>query len=293
MRTYVYGICLMKDEADFLQYQLENCLNNKLDGLIISDIMSEDGSRDILEYYRKRFSAQNVDYTIIDERQFGYFQAIKFNGMAKMAYEKCAGNHKSEFRMMIQPFDADELWTCPTMALGDLLRGSPIDFWWTGMRTMICTSRDEKRGPNPTKRIRHFLAPGDPRDEISRCKVIYRYGKDVWLELGAHRTRMANMDTIREDGGRRGPLIHHIEATARELVFRHYPARSPEQFIRKIRNNAAAMEKNQKAIKANANRHSVKLGKLSDAELTDYFMNNHFEEDVTKVKFDPWKGVEF
>ena len=289
VKTLVYGISLMRDEKDILEYQLKNCLQNKLDGLIISDIMSQDGSRDILEKWKPVFASEGVDYIVIDEKQFGYFQAIKFNGMAQLAHERVSTLHKSERRLMINAFDCDEFWICPVRPLGDFLRENPVDFWWTTMRTMICTSKDDIKETNPTKRIRYRMKSQDPRNEISPVKVIYTWGPQVWLELGAHRTRMADMDTMREDGGRRGKVNHHIAAKESEIVFRHYAVRSVEQYISKVRNNAAAMQANPDMLKSSANRHSVERGKLTDDQLKADFLKSHFEDNIKNLKYDPWE----
>jgi len=273
----------MRDEKDIVSQAIDNQIANGVDGIIVSDIMSEDRTMDILRSKIPICKEKGIDYVIIEEKQFGYYQAIKYNAMAKMAAER-AGT-----KTMIIPFDCDEFWTCPCMPLADFLKSSKIEYWWVGMWNFIITAKDNPDENDPIKRLKWYLPADDPRMEISNVKVIYKYESDVWLELGAHRTRRANMDTYMFDGGHRGPHIHHTRAGLKEILLRHYPVRSFEQMKRKYHNNAKAII-SANMQKTSASRHSVERGAYNEEQMKDLFVLRHYSVDPVKEKLIYDKG---
>lgn len=273
----VYAISLLRDEEDIVSQAIDNQIANNVDGIIVSDIMSEDHTMDILKSKIPICKERGIDYVIIEEKQFGYFQAIKYNGMAKLAAERA--NDKT----MIIPFDCDEFWTCPRMPLADFLKTSEIEYWWVGMWNFIITAKDDPNENDPIARMKWYLSAGDPRMEISNVKVIYVCGPNVWLELGAHRTRNPSMDSFMPDGGHRGPHIHHTRAGLDQVLLRHYPVRSFEQMKRKYHNNAAAMAASTMG-KTSANRHSVERGAYNEEQMKELFSRQHYSRDPVAEK---------
>jgi len=272
----VFVVSLMHNEADIISQTIDHYIKNKVDGFIVSDILSDDGTKDILEQKRKWCWDNGIKFVLIHEMQFGYFQAIKFNAMARMAAslvypEDC----------FVIPIDADEYWHYVFGPVGDFLRKTDVKYFWSGMRNMINTPLDDQSIKDPIKRMRYYWNPNDKRNERSNVKTIYLYRPNVWLELGAHRTRYMEMETTMDDGGLRGHHVHHLNNE--NLFLCHYPARSIKQFIKKSRANSKSVTV-ANMQNTGANRHSVERGLMTDIELEKEFYQNYYAENPAKEK---------
>lgn len=200
----VIGISLVKDEADIIQVTVENMLN-QVDAVIVADNGSMDGTREILE---------TLPITLIDDFEVGYFQSKKMTALAHLARE-----HGADW---VVPFDADEIhYSRFTPTIKEALEAIPPQFLVAtiDLYNHVTSSEDPVEELNPVKRIgwRRNYAGDLP-------KVACRWREDLVIEQGNHGAKYNG-----------GPTF-----STGLLVVRHFPYRSPEQFIQKVRNGYAA-----------------------------------------------------
>jgi hypothetical protein len=198
----VFGICMARDEADIVATTVRHMLE-QVDHVIVSDNNSTDGTREILA---------ELDCTIVDDPEVGYYQSRKMTELAVMAGELGA--------TWVVPFDADEWWYAP---FGDNLAqfiAESADQWLcvkADLYDHVATGSDPDK-PDPIDRIGWRR-----RDPAPLAKVACRVRRDLVINQGNH--------SASYDGG----------ATERPgLVIRHFPYRSPQQFVRKAINGAQA-----------------------------------------------------
>lgn len=155
----VWGICACKDEADIIDDVLRHTLDQNVDGILISDGMSTDGTRDIIE----RLGYDTGAIVMLDRPDpDGVFrQAETMNALAGFAAEP--GD-------WIVPFDADEYWSSTTGApLADVLRDLP-DYVVASFGQMFDYVDRDRR-----------LAEPKPLP-----KVAYRWNPAAVLSMGQH-----------------------------------------------------------------------------------------------------------
>lgn len=197
----VWGIARVKDEADIIRPVVEHMLE-QVDHVLIADNASTDGTREILE---------ELDVEVIDDPEVGYFQSRQMSALAARAADAGAE--------WVVPFDADEWWYSPFSArIADLLTSTE----WIGASIMTAQLFD------------HVATGADPDDPNPVTRIQWRRSEAGKLPKVAARTRprvtihQGNHDA--DHGGRMDGL----------LVVRHFPYRSVEQFVSKVRNGAAA-----------------------------------------------------
>lgn len=206
----VWGVSMVKDEADVIDATVSHLVTQKVDGLLIADNGSSDGTREILEALQSRFSAI-LPIVVVEDREPAYYQSQKMTALAEQAYAE----HGATW---IVPFDADELWYGDTSPLGYLLAeyADNVDCILARLYNHFPTSGDAS-DPNPFTRI----AQRDPTP-APLPKVALRWQPGMVIHQGNHGA----------DG---------VHTSLRERVsIRHFPWRSFEQFERKVRNGAAA-----------------------------------------------------
>lgn len=199
----VFGIGMVKDEADIITSTVRNMLNH-VDEIIIADNGSTDGTRDLLAA---------LPVTIIDDPEIGYYQSRKMTALAQTAGERGA--------TWVVPFDADEIWySRSNPRIGDMLEALAPQ-WLTARADLfdhVATAADPAN-PDPVRRI------GWRREEPGRLpKVACRVRPDLVIEQGNHGASYTGGTT----------------EFAGDLVVRHFPYRSAAQFVSKARNGAAA-----------------------------------------------------
>lgn len=196
----VFGISMVRDEADIIWSTVTNMLG-QVDQVIVADNGSTDGTRDILD---------SLDVTVIDDPEIGYYQSAKMTRLAQLAAEKGAD--------WVVPFDADEWWYSPFGTITDHLESVDTMAVTAELYDHVATGADPDK-PDPTERIgwRRRIPAALP-------KIACRTRPYLTIEQGNHGAIY--------DGCR--PI------TATGLTVRHFPYRSPEQFVRKARNGAEA-----------------------------------------------------
>ena len=201
------AILLVKDEADILVSTLR-WLNDQVDAIYVYDNMSSDGSYEI---------AKAAGATVYRDKEVGYFQSKKTTRLAQKARE--AGHS------WVVPCDADELWYSPDgRPLRDVLAGMPFDVLIHSaailnfMPTVLDPSIEDV--PDPVVRIQWRL-----REPAPMPKVCARTAETLVIHAGNH-----------------SAMIGKWKKATPGLLLRHYSWRSPEQYLRKIRNGIAAYE---------------------------------------------------
>lgn len=228
-RNEVWAIAMVRNEADIIEAFVEHIFAQDCDRLLIVDNESTDNTLHTL----RRLAS---DYPIIvgTDTEKRYFQAHKMTRLASLAYRAGAG--------WVVPMDADEFWFAPHGTLGSYLRSTSDDV----LRSFLYNAFPTPTQPvvsGPTQRLRINKGP-DP----TLSKQCARTFPGLWIEMGNHGIR------------RPGRL-------ADGLSILHLPWRSYDQYRRKVRDGAAALQgTNTSSAMGN---HWTNQGELSDLALTN------------------------
>lgn len=201
----VFGISMVRDEADIIRTTIMH-MREQVDEIIVADNGSVDGTRDILN---------DLGVTVVDDDERGYYQSRKMTALAHQAREKGAD--------WVIPFDADELWFSNQGGrIADVL--DHIGEQWlicsAPLFDHVATGNDDPTQSNPIRRLLWRR-----KAQGAMPKVACRTREDLVIGMGNHdATYGDDIPTIR-------PELLHLH---------HYPYRSPEQFIKKVRNGAQA-----------------------------------------------------
>lgn len=206
----VAAVMLVKDEADIIEATVRHLLS-EVDAVLVADNLSTDGTLEIL--YELAVGRRLL---VTRDEDPGYYQAAKTTRLARTAYDL---GHE-----WVVPCDADEFWYSPHGRIADVLSGLPRTalFARAVLFDHIGTILDEP-GPPVERLAWRFNAPG------ALPKVACRLTPDLEIGMGNHDA--AGFGKVRSDSP------HALDGI---LVVRHYPWRSPEQFLRKITNGARA-----------------------------------------------------
>lgn len=207
--THVAGVMMVKDEADVIEGNVRHHIEEGLDRFVIADNGSTDGTRDILSDLSKEYHQLQV----VDDPEVGYYQSEKMTKLAAIASEGS--------RTWIIPMDADELWMAEDRfpVFFNALKGM-----WTvrvPLFNHFCSAIDAE-GATPFERIVYRQ-----KDRGALPKVAFLWKSDAVIEQGNHGVHYTD--------GQEAPQ-YSIEA----MQIRHFPYRSPEQFVHKAENGAKA-----------------------------------------------------
>jgi hypothetical protein len=106
----VFAVGMVKDEADVIGHTVDHLFSEGVDGVIVADNGSTDGTRDLLAARK----TQGAALEIVDDPELGYYQAEKMSRLAERAHRLGAE--------WVIPFDADELWWSWSGTVGATLR---------------------------------------------------------------------------------------------------------------------------------------------------------------------------
>lgn len=241
----VFGIAMVRNEADIIGPIIRHMLK-QVDEILIADNGSTDGTREILEKLRVE---------VIDDPEVGYYQSRKMSDLAHKALGYGA--------TWVVPFDADEYWTGRTKRrMGDELSDLPesvlvveADLW-----DHVATGEDPKES-NPLKRIKWR------RDRsLPLPKVACRAREGMIIQQGNHSVVY--------------PKVAFPPTVKNLLTVRHFPYRSPEQFIEKVRQGAAAYKATElpESMGAHWRRWGQILENQGEQAVADIYRKYYFRE---------------
>lgn len=251
----VFGIAMVKDEADIIGAVLAH-MRGQVDELIVADNLSIDGTREVLEA---------ADVTVVDDDDPAYRQSEKMTALAQRAAAAGAD--------WVVPFDADEVWYSPfAPRIADVLADISAQ-WLCASATLYdhVATGDDPPEEDPTQRMAYRRREPGPLPKVA-CRV----RDDLLIAQGNHAAHYAGGATVVED----------------QLVVRHFPYRSAEQFEHKVRNGAAAYAASD--LPEDAGLHWRRYGRILEAHgpeaLGDIFRQwfwIRFPELDGSVVFDP------
>lgn len=208
MSIETWGICRMKDEVDVVEGVVRHHAR-QCDHVLVADNLSTDGTREKLAELER--DVENVH--VIDDDVVAYRQGERMTHIASLAYERGA--------RWIVPFDADEIWFHHKGLLKELLAAHPTTRVAVAkMRNHFATTTDDPDEVDPFRRMQ-WCQPLP--QELP--KVAIQWGPGCLVHQGNHNATVP--------GDRWGHVDLGIE-------IRHFPMRSLEQFVSKVRNGAAA-----------------------------------------------------
>lgn len=237
----VVGITMVKDEIDIFPHTLENMLW-QCDNVIVWDDNSTDGTtgylvgQELIHGGKLRLWAKNGDKP-------GYYQSERMTKMARAAYAMGAE--------WVVPFDADEYWisACPDYkSIKDVLQAHQHDYGIVRAQIFDHMATDFNAELILERLMWYRVEP------LAFPKVAARATVDVVIEQGNHWAR---------HGVPANPTPDH------RLIVHHYPYRSPEQMIKKVRNGAAAYALTD--LPETAGAHWRNWGLLTDEQITELF----------------------
>lgn len=239
MTTFAVTMC--KDEADVVEGTITRMLG-QVDAVIVADNGSTDGTREILDEL-----ARDRPLQVRDDPEVGYYQSRKMSALAAEAAAQGA--------TFVIPFDLDEVWWSPhgriADVLGDAAAGAAA---FPAPIFNYSAAADDDPALPPLERIRWRR-----REPLPLPKVACRPTLPVTIEQGNHG---ANWPT---------EILHGL------LEVHHFPYRSAEQFLSKVRNGAAAYAATN--LPYGTGQHWREYGELLDREgpeaVEDWF-RHHF-----------------
>lgn len=194
-----WAILLVRDEIDVLPHTLSHLYAQGLDGILVADNNSHDGTR---EYLNDEARAKRI--TLLYDDEFAWYQMAKMSRLANLAHEQGAD--------WILPNDADE-WFRVTdgRTLGTYLRSRTEPVIAAPIYNYFATGLDDTNERNPFRR----LAWRRPPSNIP--KVAFRWQANTKLADGNHAL-------LRDDDS---PIVYNFA----ELEMRHLCHRSEQHFV--------------------------------------------------------------
>jgi glycosyltransferase involved in cell wall biosynthesis len=252
----LWAVGMVKDEADVIYDTVTHLASEGVDGVMVLDNMSTD---DTVGELQRAQSSVDCRVVIVEDEEPGYYQARKMTAAA----ETCVREFGASW---IVPFDADELWYHPEVPLTDLVErcedaGQRVV--WADMLNHYRTTADSG-DLRPFEFMQHRHPDPNPLP-----KVMFRWTYGAELLMGNHGVILP------------GHAPRHPE----RVMIRHFSNRSPEQFLRKARNGAAAYAAAED-LPAVFGTHWREYGQMSDAELLAAF-DEHFVYRPDELVHDP------
>jgi glycosyltransferase involved in cell wall biosynthesis len=224
----VWAVGIVRDEADIIATVVANLVDQGVERVIVADNQSTDGTGALLAE-----CARQLPVTVLADAMVGYYQAEKTSILARAAARAGAG--------WVLPFDADEVWVAPGGDVAQWLAQCGGAVVQAPVYNHVPTAHDDASEPDPVRRLRWR------KEKPNRLhKVVFRSHPRARLDQGNHGV------------ARRGRRTEGLEV-------RHFPYRSEEQFIRKLRQGSAAYAATD--LSAEMGKHWRGLGVVDDAAL--------------------------
>lgn len=242
----VCAVMMVRDEADVIESTLAWLTEGRghVDEIIVSDNLSTDGTREIVS------SDARVALVLTDD-DVAYRQSKKMTALAQIAMKR---GHS-----WVVPVDADEAWYAANeMSLRDYLsaQGPDVQIVKADLYNHIPTGKDPAGEPDPFRRIGwRFDTPG------ALPKVAARVTKRLTIHAGNHGADYGGRPSFAVGG----------------LGIRHYSWRTPEQYLRKIRNGCEAYAATN--LPASVGAHWRAFADVDDDAILEHFREWFFVEN--------------
>lgn len=201
----VVGITRVRDEVDIVEQSIRR-MATQVDHIICGENFSQDGTREILDRL-----AGELPLTVIDDTAKNFEQREVLTGYAQRAREELGAT-------WVVPFDMDELWAADEGRVSDALSELPETVLLAPARLLNHTSTRDDDWDNPDPFTRMVWREVEV---LPLPKVAARALPNMWIDHGNHAAHF--------DGVRRAPSVDGV------LGARHFPYRSPEQFIKRVK----------------------------------------------------------
>lgn len=246
----IAAVTMVRDELDVLPSTLANMVE-QVDLVVVADNGSTDGTRQFLR------SMASDRLVVLDDPDPRYLQSEKMTRLAHLAGSRGAS--------WVVPFDADEWWYSPFGRIADVLE--PIADQWLTVRAPVFDHVATAQDPDVADPVARM---GWRRTEANPLpKVAARIRPDLVIEQGNHGARF--------DGG--ATVFDPV------LVVRHFPYRSVDQLVRKVRNGAAAYRAAGDELPPTFGAHWRQWGDLLDAQgepaIAELFRTWYWRADPT------------
>jgi Glycosyl transferase family 2 len=213
----VWGVTMVKDEADVIERTLRHMHAEGLAGVIALDNASADGTRGILDELAGELSGW---LRVVDDPEVGYYQSAKMTAAARMAAERGAS--------WIIPFDADEIWTADTdRSLADTI--------------LLAAGEDAELSVQYAHLFDHYPTGYDEGDwdaDTDDPFTRMQWRRPAPLPLPKVAVRASTLRRI--DYGNHAAEVSGGHAGIADLRVHHFPWRSPQQALRKVTNGSRA-----------------------------------------------------
>jgi len=230
----VWGIAMVKNEADIIASVIEHTFAQGVDRILIVDNGSTDGTLQLLQRL-----ARDLPLDVGTDSEVGYFQEHKMTALA--AHARRVGAE------WIVPFDADEFWFASGTSVAEFLRSSNGTQVEAQMYNIF---------PNEQKPTMTDLS-GPVRFDLQPHKLVKTAARShplLWIEAGNH----GIVRPGRIAGG---------------LNIIHAPWRNEEQLVRKLRQGAQAFAATDVAKTGRHQTHWTSLGNVDEEVLRDAWAN--------------------
>jgi glycosyltransferase involved in cell wall biosynthesis len=250
MATSVASIALVKDEADIIEFTLRRMAQH-VDWMIVADNGSTDETREILDEL-----ARTLPLTVLDDPDPAHYQSRKVTALAASAARMGAD--------WVIAHDADEVWYSPFGQVADVLEELDAAIVAAPIYNHRATAKDPA-DPSPLMQMGWREQHRLPLHKVA-CRTVI----PVHIAEGNHHAHYP------------APTVYG------DLVVRHFPYRSAEQFVRKVRNGAAALAATD--LPEDIGKHWRDYGRLGDEQLGDVFRKHFWTLDPATdpdLIFDP------
>lgn len=239
------AVGMVKDEADVIGHVIRHLASEGVDTIGILNNASSDATVEEIDKATLEVESakpRRCRVRVVYDAEVGYYQSRKITAFAQFLAKP--GD-------WVIPFDADELWHAPAGPLSEFFMGveREVDVVDAGLLSHFATGLDEL-GDSVFERY----VWRDPT-VAPLPKLALRWEDGARVEQGAHGV------TFTARPRRAAPC--HLGASG--LTVRHFPYRDPAQFVRKVRNGAAAYAATD--LPHSTGQHWRDLGLLTDADL--------------------------
>ena len=173
----IIAITMVKNEANIISYSIRHLKANGVDGIIMADNNSVDGTAEVAKDVSRLIG---YDITIIDEPSLGYYQSAVMTKLYNLAISRGA--------RWIIPFDADELVIASDMKISEALNLSR-DKVVLGLRVYDhCPTNIDGNRDNDNPFLKWPFRKIDPQP-IGKI-IVQNLGPDLTILQGNHGVRL-------------------------------------------------------------------------------------------------------